>query len=353
MTTTTVPAAPGRPAEGAPRTVGRRRRVRTLTLWLVVALAVLVLCAGLSLAVGAKSIPLGDVWTALTQPDDSYASAVVASRVPRTLLGLLVGAALAMAGALIQGLTRNPLGDPGLLGINAGAAASVVTATAVLGAGSTTQQVWAAIPGALLAAVAVYLLGSAGRGSTPVRLVLAGAAVGAVLIAYVQAVSLTFPLAFDSYRLWAVGSLAGRNLDVAVAVAPFILAGLLVSLLLGPSLNALALGEESATSLGVATVRTRVLGGAAATLLCAAATAAVGPIAFLGLAVPHVVRSLTGSDFRWLLPFCAVAGPSLLLLADVVGRVVVRPGELAVGVVTAFLGAPVLMYVVRRRTVQL
>src|SRR4051794_36369162 len=196
MTTTTVPAAPGRPAEGAPRAVGRRRRAGARTVGLVVAVALLVLSVGLSLAVGAKSLPLGDVWTALTHPDGSYASAVVASRVPRTVLGLLVGAALAVSGALIQGLTRNPLGDPGLLGINAGAAASVVTATAVLGAGSATRQVWVAIPGALVAAVAVYLLGSAGRGSTPVRLVLAGAAVTAVLLSYVQAVSLALPPPF-------------------------------------------------------------------------------------------------------------------------------------------------------------
>jgi iron complex transport system permease protein len=345
--TTTAAAPAGATAAGGPR----RRRTGRLGLGLVLAAAALVVVVGLSLAVGARSIPLPDVWAGLTDPDGTYASAVVAGRVPRTVLGLLVGSALAVSGALIQGLTRNPLGDPGLLGINSGAAASVVTATAVLGAGSVTQQVWAALPGALLAALVVYVIGSAGRGSTPVRLVLAGAAVAAALQAYVGAVTLSLPQVFVDYRAWAVGSLAGRSLEVATAVAPFVVVGLVVALALVRSLNALALGDETATALGVATLRTRVLGGAAAALLAAAATAAVGPVAFVGLAVPHVVRAVTGPDLRWQLPYCVLAGPLLVLVADVLGRVVTRPAELMVGVVTAFLGAPVLIAVVRRRSV--
>jgi iron complex transport system permease protein len=345
--TTTAPAPAG--ATGVPaRRSGRGVRLAAGFGVAVLALAVAV---GLSLAVGARSVPLAEVWSGLTDPDGGLASAVVAGRVPRTVLGLLAGSALAVSGALIQGLTRNPLGDPGLLGINAGAAASVVTVTALLGAGSVTRQVWAALPGALLAAGVVYVVGSAGRGSTPVRLVLAGAAVAAALQAYVGAVTLSLPTVFIDYRAWSVGSLSGRDLDVAVSVAPFVAVGLVVALGLGRSLNALALGEQSATALGLATARTRVLGGAAAALLAAAATAALGPVAFVGLAVPHVVRSFTGPDFRWQLPFCVVAGPLLVLLADVVGRVVARPGEVSVGVVTAFLGAPVLIAVIRRRSV--
>jgi iron complex transport system permease protein len=347
MTTTTAPT----PAGATTARPGRAGRGGRLAVGLAVTLGVLVLTVGLSLAVGARSVPLGDVWAGLFDPDGTYASAVVAGRVPRTVLGLLVGSALAVSGALIQGLTRNPLGDPGLLGINAGAAASVVTVTALLGAGSVTRQVWAAVPGALLAAVVVYVIGSAGRGTTPVRLVLAGAAVASALQAYVGAVSLSLPTVFVDYREWAVGSFAGRGLEVATAIAPFVVVGLVVALLLTRSLNALALGEEAATALGVATLRTRVLGGAAAALLAAAATAAVGPIAFVGLAVPHVVRAFTGPDFRWQLPYCVLAGPLLMLLADVLGRVVVRPAELMVGVVTAFLGAPVLVAVIRRRSV--
>jgi iron complex transport system permease protein len=269
---------------------------------------------------------------------------------------VLVGAALAVAGVVIQGLTRNPLGDPGLLGVNAGASASVVVVAAFLGAGAG-RTVGAAIPGALLAAVAVYLVGagagSGGRRATPVRLVLAGAAVSAVLVALVEGISLAKPEVFDSYRAWVVGSLAGRPPGTVGQVAPFVVAGLVLCVLLARPLNALALGDEAATSLGLRAGRTRLLGAAVATVLCAAAVAACGPIAFVGLAVPHVVRSFTGSDHRWLLPYCALLGPVLLLGADVLGRVVARPGELAVGAVTAFVGAPFLIAAVRRGRVAL
>ncbi|AEE47342.1 FecCD family ABC transporter permease [Cellulomonas fimi] len=344
---TVAPAAV--PTRRAP---ARGSRALLLALGLLAAGALLVLAVGLSVAVGARSVPLGDVWSALLHPDGSYTSTVVASRVPRTQLGVLVGAALAVAGVVIQGLTRNPLGDPGLLGVNAGASASVVLTISLLGP-AAGRSVWAAIPGALVAAVAVYLVGSGGRRATPVRLVLAGAAVSAVLVALVEAVSLTQPLVFDSYRVWVVGSLAGRPPELVGRILPFVLAGLVLCALLARPLNALALGDESATSLGLHAGRTRLLGGAAATVLCAAAVAAVGPIAFVGLAVPHVVRSFTGSDHRWLLPYCALLGPVLLLASDVVGRVVARPGELMVGAVTAFVGAPFLVAAVRRGRVAL
>nr|WP_240760233.1 iron chelate uptake ABC transporter family permease subunit [Phytoactinopolyspora endophytica] len=313
---------------------------------LLLAVGLLVLSVMVSLAVGSKALSLGEVWTALTHPDDSYARTVMESRIPRTILGVVAGASLAVAGALIQGITRNPLGDPGLLGVNAGAAAAVVTGTAFLGLG--TAGVWAAIPGAFVAVAVVYVLGSGRRGVTPLRLVLAGAVINAVLTAYIQAVSLTHPSAFDNYRFWVVGSLAGRGHDVIIAVLPVVVAGMVLALLLIPGLNVLALGDETARALGASTAVIRVGGAAAATLLCAAATAACGPIAFIGLAVPHMVRAVTGSDHRWLLPYCAVLGPVLLLTADIVGRVLVRPGELMVGVVTAFLGAPILMLSVRR-----
>nr|WP_281362085.1 iron chelate uptake ABC transporter family permease subunit [Cellulomonas humilata] len=307
---------------------------------------------GLSVAVGAKPVPLGDVWSAWRHPDGSFVSTVVASRIPRTQLGLLVGAALAVAGVVIQGLTRNPLGDPGLLGVSAGASASLVVTAAVLG-GAAGRSVWAAVPGALLAAVAVYLIGSGGRRATPVRLVLAGAAVSAVLVAVVEGITLANPEVFDTYRFWVVGSLAGRPPSTVDAVLPFVVVGLLVCLLLARPLNALALGDEAATSLGLRAGRTRLLGAAGATVLCAAAVAAVGPIAFVGLAVPHVVRGFTGSDHRWLLPYCLLLGPVLLLAADVLGRVLTRPGELPVGAVTAFVGAPFLIAAVRRGRVGL
>jgi iron complex transport system permease protein len=339
MTATVAPTSAG-------VSTGARRRTPRLAVGLLITAGALVLLVGLSLAVGTKYIPLPDVWNALFAPGDTYADAVVASRIPRTILGLLVGAALAVAGGVMQGLTRNPLADPGLFGVNTGAAAAIVTATALgLGAGTS---VWVALPGAFLAVIVVYVIGS-GRGrSTPVRLVLAGVVVSSVLAAYIQAVSLSLPRVFDAYRFWVVGSLAGRNPQLILDILPFIVIGLVLALSLCGSLNALALGDDTARALGAHVGRTRLLGAIATTLLCAAATAAVGPISFVGLAVPHIVRSVTGADHRWLLPYCLLAGPALLLAADVIGRIIVSPAELMVGVVTAFVGGPILLLAVRR-----
>jgi iron complex transport system permease protein len=317
-----------------------------LALGLLVSAVVLAVICLLSLAVGNKYVPPADVWNALLHPGDSYADTVIASRIPRTLLGLLVGAALAVAGGIMQGLTRNPLADPGLFGVNTGAAAAIVTAGALGLDGASS--VWIALPGAFAAVVVVYLIGS-GRGpATPVRLVLAGVVVSALLAAYIQSVTLSLPAVFDAYRFWVIGSLAGRDPRLILEVLPFIVAGLVLALALSGSLNALALGDDTALALGSHVGRTRLLGALATTLLCAAATAAVGPISFVGLAVPHIVRSVTGADHRWLLPYCVVVGPALLLAADIVGRVVVSPGELMVGVVTAFIGGPILVLAVRR-----
>lgn len=337
--------------EQAPHPVSRSRATG-LALGLLVAAGLLVLVLGLGIAVGSKPVPLGEVWAALVSPDGSFEAAVVASRVPRTVLGLLVGASLAVAGAVIQGLTRNPLGDPGLLGVNAGATMSVVVATVLLGAGAG-RTVWAAIPGAVLAAVVVYVVGSGPGGATPVRLILAGAAVTAALVALVQGLSLALPEVFDSLRFWSIGSLAGRTSETVGQVGWFVLAGLLVCFAMARALNAVELGDEAATSLGLAPGRTKVLAAAGATVLCAAAVAAAGPIGFVGLAVPHVVRSFTGADHRWLLPYCALLGPVLVIGSDVLGRVVARPGELMVGAVTAFVGAPFLIAAVRRGRVGL
>lgn len=297
---------------------------------------------------GTYYVPLPRVWQALVDPGTSYADTVVQSRIPRTVLGLLAGAALAVSGVIVQGLTRNPLGDPGLLGVNVGAAAAIVTGIAFFDVGTGSERVWLALPGALVAVVAVYALGSSRRGTTPVKLVLAGAVITAILSAYIQAITLTHPNAFNSYRFWVLGSLAGRDAQLIGQTLPYLVAGFALAALLPGSLNALALGDDTATSLGAKVGRTRILGGLAAALLCAGATAAVGPIAFIGLAVPHIVRSFTGGDHRWLLPFSALLGPAMLLLADIVGRVIASPQELEVGVVTAFLGAPVLLWAVRR-----
>ncbi|MEV6745582.1 iron ABC transporter permease [Streptomyces sp. NPDC051080] len=338
---TTTHAPPS--GAGTSRT-GTARRVFSV----VVAVAVLVLAVLASIMFGSRTTSLGDVLDVLSGSADPNVTTIVESRYPRTALGVLAGLCLAVAGTLMQGVTRNPLADPGLLGINAGASASIVAATAFLGASGATATMWWALPGALLAGLLVHAIGSAGSGGGLVRLVLVGAVLSAVLMAFIQAVTLGRPKVFDSYRYWVVGALGGRDFDVFWSVLPFAVAGLVIAAVLGPGLNALALGDSTAASLGANPALVRAGGLLAATLLSAAATAAVGPIAFVGLAVPHVVRAVVGVDFRMQVLFSALAGPALLLLADVVGRVVMRPQELMVGVVTAFIGAPALLVAVRR-----
>ncbi|MFC5995928.1 FecCD family ABC transporter permease [Pseudonocardia hispaniensis] len=351
MTTATAtpadPGLPGTPAgrrgPGAPR---RRRR------FVVAALLVLLAAAALaSLAVGAKPIPLPAVWDAIVLPTGTEDDIVVRSlRMPRTVLGIGVGIALGVAGALMQGHTRNPLADPGLLGVSAGAAFFVVIGIYALGVTSLLGYVWFAFAGALAASVLVFVLGSLGRGGpTPVTLALAGVAVSAMLTALTSALVLADTNTLDAFRFWAVGSVAGRDAETLGQVAPFLGLGLLLAAVNAPGLNLLALGEDVARGLGQPVQRTRWVGLIAITLLTGAAVAACGPIGFVGLVVPHVARSLTGPNHRWLLPASGLAGAVLLLVADVIGRVVVRPGELQVGIVLALVGAPFFVALVRRR----
>lgn len=338
-----------RPPGPAYRVFGPRRG-----LGLVLCLAVLGFLVLLSLAVGSKQIPLHTVLDALFHYNPNAHDHIVVHelRIPRTLLGIGVGIALGVAGALMQALTRNPLADPGLLGVNAGAAAAVVVAIAYLGISSLTGYVWFAFIGAAIASGAVYLLGSRGRsGAAPVRLALAGMAIGAALTAFVSGITLTNTDVFDQYRFWAVGSLAGRDADVLLQVLPFLCIGVVLALLLAPALNAIALGDDTGRALGVRIGQARAVGALVITLLCGAATAAVGPVGFVGLTVPHVARAITGPDQRWVLPYSLVLSPILLLGSDIVGRVVARPGELEVGIVTALVGAPFFIAFVRRKRI--
>jgi len=316
----------------------------------VAAVAALTAVALLSLAIGAKPIAIGDVVDGLLHDDGSEQAAIVRElRVPRTLVGLAVGVALGLAGALMQALTRNPLADPGLLGVEAGAAAAVVVAIGVLGLVSPAAYVWFAFAGAAFASIAVYMLGSHGRaGATPVRLALAGTAIAAALTAFTHGVTLLDPLAFDDFRFWQVGALAGRDLGILSAVGPFLLVGAVLALALARPLNALALGDDAGRALGAHVGRTRALGALSVTLLCGGATAVAGPIGFVGLTVPHVARAIGGPDQRRVLGYSVVLAPILLLGADVIGRIVARPGELEVGIVTALVGAPVFIALVRR-----
>lgn len=317
---------------------------------LAVVAATLGLLTVLSIGVGAKYYPASEVWEVLWGNESGYVADVIYElRLPRTLLGVLVGASLGLAGSLMQALTRNPLADPGILGVNAGASAAVVLAVGLLGVTGYTTYAWFALLGAIATATLVYLLGRTGGGrSSPVRLVLAGAAIGACLTGFIAGMSALDAATFEYLRFWTVGSLAGRPPQVLTGMLPFAIVGILIALGLARSLNTVALGDDLARALGVNLTRTRVLSIVAVTLLCGSATATAGPIGFVGLVVPLIIRSFVGSDQRWVLPFSMLLAPCLLLTADIIGRVVLVNGELEVGAVTALIGAPVFIAMVRR-----
>ncbi|KOV72768.1 iron ABC transporter permease [Streptomyces sp. NRRL WC-3723] len=345
-----VDSPPEQRAETAPAPPTRRK---TRALGLLLSVALLVLVAVASIAIGAKALSLDQVWHGLFHDTGTYGDVVVDERLSRTALGLLAGAALGLSGAVLQALTRNPLAEPGLLGMNAGASAAVVTAMTYLGVTSLTGYVWFAFLGAAAVGALVWFLGGS-RGATPVRLALAGTAISAALYGYLQAVMITDGAALGKMRFWTVGSLVSATNSTIVQVLPFLAVGTVLALALARPLNAVEMGDDTARALGANLNRTRALAMLAAVVLCGAATAACGPIVFVGLMVPHVVRSFTGPDLRWILPYATVLAPVLLLGADVVGRIVARPAELQVGIVTAIIGGPVFIFLVRRRrTVQL
>jgi len=333
----------------APPATGRVRSALGRAQVLVGLAGLVVLLMAASLFVGSGDLGVADAWHALRGSGDTTNDVIVRDyRVPRALLAALAGAALGVAGAVIQALTRNPLADPGILGVTGGAYFMAVVGAAFLDVTGMVPTVLCGLVGAMLTAVAVYVIGSSGRaGGTPTKMVLTGLALGSMLSGISYGITLLLPSVFDKIRFWQIGSLQGRQIDAVAGIAPFIAVGLLLALLLARSLNALALGDDVARTLGARIATTRALSFVAITLLCGAATAAVGPIAFVGLIVPHVARALVGPDQRWLMPTCLVLGPLLFVVADIAGRVVVE-GELPVGVVTSFVGAPVLIHLVRR-----
>lgn len=327
----------------------RRRRAAGL-LGLLVVLALVALA---SVAVGSRAVGWSDIVSGVGGAQDTIAQAAVAKRVPRTLLAVVVGAGLGVSGAVMQAVTRNPLADPGVLGINTGAALAVVVGIAWFGMTSPHAFVWTAIAGAAATAVFVYTVGSLGRsGPTPLKLALAGAATSAAFSAFVVAVTLPRADIGANVRSWQIGGVGGSTFDTFALVVPFLAAGAVLSLAAAGGLNALALGDDVAAGLGQRVALTRASASLGAVLLCGAATAVCGPIGFVGLVVPHLCRLLVGVDHRWLLPFSALAGAVLLTASDVIGRIVARPGEVDVGIVTALVGAPFFIYVVRRQKVR-
>lgn len=313
----------------------------------VLLLGLLLLAASvmLSLAFGSRSVGFGDLIAGLFNPDaDSYGADVIRKRVSRTVFCLLCGAALGMSGALMQAVTRNPLADPGILGVNSGAALFVVYGIAYLHIGTAGQYIGLALAGAAVAFLFVYGIGSLGRGgATPLKLILAGAATSAALSSLITAILLPRSFAMDQFRFWQVGSVGAGDWHKISIFLPFLAAGVLVALLSASSLNALALGDETAVGLGVRKGFVRLAAAAAGVILCGAATALAGPISFVGLLATHLVRLVLGPDLRYLIPMSALTGAVVLTVSDVAGRLAGRPGELEVGVVTAFIGAPILI----------
>ena len=320
------------------------------------ALGLLLVAAVLGLGLGSHPLPPGRVLDAVLSYDSSNDEhlLVVISRLPRIVLGVLVGAALGLSGALMQSLTRNPLADPGILGINAGASIFVVTGIAYFGAAHISQYIWLAFLGAGLTSVAVYALGSVRRGeATPMRIALAGTAITIALTAVTQMILISNESAFAVFRYWSVGSLQGRGLDVSLTISPFLLAGTVIALLHIRSLNAMVLGEETAASLGTNVVASRLGVALAVVLLAGTATAAAGPISFIGLGAAHIVRQFVGSDHRYVIPLSLLVGAALLTVADAAGRAIVAPGELPTGIAAALVGAPIFISLVRSRRVAL
>lgn len=337
-----APPGPARPVVS--------RRVR-YTLGLVGLGALLLIAVAMSLMIGSNALPPSVVMDVLSGEGSSEAHYVVADlRVPRTVTGVIVGVALGAAGALIQAFTRNPLADPGILGVNAGAAFAIAVGVAFFGLRDISQFVWLAFVGALVVTVAVYLIGSSGRGpADPIRLTLAGVALGAVFSGMTTGMTLSNPDAFDQMRSWNAGSLLGRDFDILVPVLPFVVLALIVAFLLAPGLNSLALGEDVARSHGANIVGIRIGVIAVVTVLAGTATALAGPISFIGLMVPHIARWMFSVDQRVILAVSVILAPVIVLLSDVLGRVLISPAEIPVGIITAFVGAPVLIAMARRR----
>lgn len=330
-------------------TVPGPRRAR---IGLVVALVLLLVLLVLSMMIGSTRVSPSVVWDALFHPSakiDQYA--IRDFRLPRTIVGLVVGVALGLSGALIQALTRNPLADPGILGVHAGASFAVTVAVGVFGVGDVEGYMWFAFVGALVVTLMLLAFGSTRQGQSPVVMVLAGLSIGAVLGGVREGIQLSDPDAFDTMRSWITGSIVGRPLDVVWPILPFLAVAVVLAFAVSGSLNAMALGDDVAVAQGVRLLRTRVVAVIALTLLAGGATAIAGPIVFVGLMVPHVARWFAGPHQRWIFAYSALLAPSLLLASDILGRVVMRPGEVPVGIVTAFVGAPVLVVLVRRRKV--
>ena len=338
----------------APGDADLRRPVLVRTLWLIVGVVVLVVLSILSISFGVRAVSFDDIVAALTGHTDTIAQAAIVKRIPRTVLALLIGAALALAGATMQAVTRNPIADPGILGVSNGASLAVVCGIAFFGLADPYGQMAFAIAGAGIAAVFVYTVGSLGRGgATPLKLALAGAATSAAFASLISADMLPRVDLLQTFQSWQIGGVGGAEWPRIALTAPVLAVGALICFLCSRGMNSLALGDDMAKGLGENVFRTRMISALGAVILAGGATAIAGPIGFVGLIVPHVCRMLVGTDHRWLLPFSALAGAALLTASDIIGRVIAPSSEeIQVGIITAIIGAPFFIWIVRRQKVR-
>ncbi|MEA5617719.1 iron ABC transporter permease [Cronbergia sp. UHCC 0137] len=320
-------------------------------LGLVLGLMILTICLIYSVTLGALEVPLGKILASFVAFDGSYEHLVIQTvRLPRSLIAIFVGAALAVSGGLMQGLTRNPLAEPGILGIGSGAALAVVVATFLFGASSLGIYTLVAFLGAAVSAVLVYVLGSLGSGgATPLNLTVAGAALTALISSLTTAILIISQRTLEEIRFWLAGSLAGRDVNLFLQVLPFITIGLIVAFALGRQITTMSLGEDVAKGLGQQTAWIKIVTAISVVLLAGSSVAIAGPIGFIGLVVPHSVKFFIKTDYGWILPYSAVFGAILLLVADITARVLLKPQELPVGVMTALVGAPFFVYLAKSK----
>ncbi|MCM3441898.1 FecCD family ABC transporter permease [Metabacillus halosaccharovorans] len=314
---------------------------------LILSIVLLGICVLASLAFGSRTVGWNELMDGLFHPEvQTHGANVVRQRIARTVFSIMCGAALGVSGALMQSVTRNPIADPSILGVNTGAALFVVCGITFLNIGTASQYIWLALAGAIITAIFVFGIGSMGSGgATPLKLVLAGAATSAALSSLVMAIMIPRSNVMDQFRFWQVGSVGSGNWSSISLFIPFLIIGILIAIFTAPALNALALGDEAATGLGVRTGTLRLVAAFGGVLLCGAATALAGPIGFIGLLATHVIRLIIGPDLRYIIPMSALSGAIILTISDICGRILGSPGELEVGVVTAFIGAPILILI--------
>ncbi|MFT8348537.1 FecCD family ABC transporter permease [Clostridium saccharoperbutylacetonicum] len=329
------------------------RNTKTIGIYLM-SIFLLIICLMLSLAFGSKNVGFSQAINALINSDDmSFSAIVVRERIPRTIFSVMAGASLGISGALMQSITRNPIADPSILGVNTGASLFVVIGIAFFNINSANEYIWIALAGAGITSIFVYGIASMGSGGmTPIKLALAGSATSAVLTSLVSVIILPRSEVMNAYRFWQVGSVSGATWESINLILPYLVIGLMISIISTPALDVLALGDEVATGLGVNIGIIRIICAIAGVILCGAITAIAGPIGFVGLMIPHSIRLILGANLRGLVPMSAIGGAVLLTISDVLGRVIGSPGELQVGIITAFFGAPILIIIARKAKVR-